>query len=169
MKAGQMEVRIVRSEKRRKTVQARRVNGILEILAPAHISDEQLQPHIEKLRMRLDQRERLGELDDTDLERRALELNQLYFSGALKWESIRWVSNQERRHGSCTPERGTIRISHRVARMPNFVQDYILVHELAHLLEPNHGESFWKLVARYPRAERARGYLMACGLEQVEE
>jgi len=164
-----MEVRVIRSNKRKKTVQARKIDNVLEILAPAHLSDEQLKPHIESLRKRLDRREEAKSLDDEALQRRAMELSEEYFDGQLRWESIGWVANQEKRHGSCTPRRGTIRISHRIAAMPKFVQDYVLIHELAHLIEANHGSRFWRLVNRYPKAERARGYLMATGLEAIEE
>jgi hypothetical protein len=60
---------------------------------------------------------------------------------------------------SCTPAEGTIRMSRRLASLPDWVADYVLLHELAHLLEPGHGPRFWALVQRYPRTERARGYL----------
>jgi hypothetical protein len=69
------------------------------------------------------------------------------------------VDNQNRRWGSCTPADGTIRLSSRLRAMPEYVVDYVLVHELAHLVEPSHDARFWSLVARYPRAERARGFL----------
>ena len=163
-----MGIHIVRSKKRRKTVQAREVNGKLEILAPANMSDKDLEPVIGTLKRRIERHKAKSKLDDTALEKRAHRLNQEYFDGLLRWESIAWVANQNKRHGSCTPGRGTIRISHRVAEMPRFVQDYIIIHELAHLVEPNHGKKFWEVVYRYPRAERARGYLMAVGLEDIE-
>ena len=121
------------------------------------------------LRIRWQRRQATADLDDADLERRARELNRQYFGGKLRWKSVRWVSNQNTRNGSCTPSQGTIRISHRLAKMPAFVRDYVLVHELAHLVEANHGPRFWKLVNRYPRTERARGYLMAVGLEALED
>ena len=58
----------------------------------------------------------------------------------------------------------TIRISDRLLKMPDFVHDYVVVHELAHLEVPKHGPEFWKRVNRYPKTERARGYLMAIGM-----
>jgi len=164
-----MEIRIIRSAKRRKTVQARERGGVLEILAPARMPDKQLAPIIENLQARIDRRRKLSQMDDQALERRANLLNREYFDSLLHWQSIGWVSNQDKRLGSCSAKRGTIRISHRVAEMPRFVQDYVIVHELAHVIEPNHGPGFWELVNRYPRAERARGYLMAAGMEEDDE
>jgi hypothetical protein len=43
--------------------------------------------------------------------------------------------------------------------MPEYVIDYVLLHELAHLLVPDHGPRFWALLQTFPRTERARGYL----------
>jgi predicted metal-dependent hydrolase len=164
-----MEIKIIRSQQRAKTVSARAIDGVFVVQAPAHMSDADLQPVIDKLLQRHQKRQAKNALDDAGLEQRARELNRQYFGGKLQWQSVRWVSNQNSRHGSCTPSQGTIRISHRLAAMPAFVRDYVLVHELAHLLEANHGPRFWRLVNQYPRTERARGYLMAAGLEKVEE
>jgi predicted metal-dependent hydrolase len=102
------------------------------------------------------------------LEKMARELNQLYFNGRLHWQSIRFVTNQNKRYGSCTPTQGTIRLSHRLAPMPPWVLKYVLLHELAHLQEPNHGSHFWALVNQYPLTERARGFLMGAGFEESE-
>lgn len=164
-----MNVQIIRSEKRKKTVSARMVDGLLVVRAPAHLDDTELQPMVARLKARIARREAKKSLDDTLLQKRAQALNRQYFGGKLKWQSIRWVTNQNRRVGSCTPASGTIRISHRLNDMPAFVRDYVIMHELAHLKEANHSERFWKLVNRYPKTERARGYLMAVGLEAVEE
>jgi len=164
-----MEIKIIRSKKRQKTISAREVGGAFVVQAPAGMSDAELQPIIAKLRQRWQKRQLKTGLDDTVLQRRAQELNRQYFGGKLVWKSIGWVTNQNTRLGSCTPAQQTIRLSHRLATMPAFVRDYVIVHELAHLLEANHGPKFWKLVNRYPKTERARGYLMAVGLEELEE
>jgi predicted metal-dependent hydrolase len=165
-----VEIRIVRSRRRKSTVEARLEAGVLVIRAPAAISDAELAPIVEKLKEKVEKKlRRRQQPSDGTLEARARELNQRYFDGKLTWQSIRYVANQARRFGSCSPGYGTLRISRRVEQMPAWVRDYVIVHELAHLAEPNHSRAFWDLVNRYPRAERARGYLIAVGLEADEE
>lgn len=163
-----MKVKITRSDRRARTVSAKVVGDTVEIAAPAHLSDEELQPIVAKLVARLERRRERRKLDDADLQRIAQELNRRHFDGRLSWASIAWSDRQDRRYGSCTPADRTIRISHRLATMPPFVLEYVLMHELAHLVEANHGPRFWRLVNRYPKTERARGYLMAVGMEEVE-
>ncbi len=157
-----MEVIVKRSPRRRKTIQARMVDGAMEVLAPASISDAALADHISKLQAKLTKR--VGPRDDASLNARAEYLNRKYFEGALSWESISYSSHQERRRGSCNYYSKTIRISQRLTKMPQWVEDYVIVHELAHLLQPNHGKRFKALVRRYTLAERAIGFLMASEL-----
>lgn len=163
-------VHIIRSAKRKRTISGELQNGTLVIRAPARLSDAELAPHIESLRKKLTRRakRRRAPASDAELETLARGLNRQYFGGGLAWQSIRFVSNQRKRYGSCTPSTGEIRISDRLRDMPKWVLEYVLVHELAHLLEPNHSPAFWALVNRYPKAERARGYLMAVGMESDE-
>jgi predicted metal-dependent hydrolase len=162
-----MEIKIIRSNKRAKTVTARVVGDVLEILSPAHCSDAELQPIIDKLRLRIEKKQQQRRLSAEDLEQIAQRLNREYFQNSLKWHSIDWSTQQTRIYGSCTPALGTIRISHKLAKMPLFVQEYVVMHELSHLIEANHSAKFWQLANRYPLTERARGYLMAVGLEEL--
>lgn len=165
--ADDLDVRIIRSQRRTRTVSARLVDWhTLEVRAPAHLSDAELRPIIDDLKRQALARQRRGQTHSDDaLEQRAQALNRRLFGGKLCWQSIRFVDNQHSRFGSCTPARGTIRISRRLEHVPEFVLDYVIVHELAHLREPNHSPAFWELVNRYRFTERARGYLMAMQLE----
>lgn len=163
------EVRIIRSERRVRTVSARQLNWrTLEIRAPATLGADKLEPLVERFVSQAAERRGKQRLlkSDAHLDERARRLNQRYFEGKLRWSSLRFVSNQKYRFGSCTPTRGTIRISERLAQVPDWVLDYVLMHEMAHLVEPNHSTAFWKLVYRYELTERARGYLMALQLEE---
>ncbi len=164
------QVRVVRSARRRRTVSARVVAGVLEVRLPSGASVEEERVWVERMRRwaeRRDRRQRrLSGLDDGDLHRRATTLNERYFGGVLRF-AIRYVADQGARFGSCSPG-GSIRIAHRVASLPSWVRDYVLVHELAHVVEPNHSAAFWRLVERYPLAERAKGFLMALGMEGDE-
>jgi len=165
-----MKTQITRSTRRKSTVSARLVGDVLEIQAPDTIPEAELQEIVEKLGMRLLKRRTRRELNQTKaLLQRAQELNRTYFKGQLQIASVEYVTNQDKRFGSCSPHTHTIRISHRLASVPPWVRDYVLIHELAHLVHPNHGKRFWSLVNKYPLCERARGYLMALGMEAASD
>ena len=166
-KQGDWPVQIVRSRKRRKTVNGQIKDGVLVIQAPAIMTDRELQPIIAKLRKRLKAKLHVTPQTNDELVKRAKQLNREYFNGRLKWESIKYVTNQNKRYGSCSPTQRTIRLNHRLATMPGFVRDYVIVHELAHLEQANHGPKFWELVYQFPLTERARGYLMAVDMEEI--
>jgi len=151
-----VNVEVIRSERRRKTVQARRVNGVVRVTIPATMTRAEEERWVAEMVRRL---ERSTGGEAVGLEERAAALAERY--DLPRPSSIRWVDNQELRWGSCTPVDGSIRISSKLLAEPDWVLDYVIVHELAHLVEPGHGRQFWALVDRYPRAERARGWLMA--------
>lgn len=151
-----LPVRVIRSPKRRKTAEARLVDAVLEVRIPGRSSKAEEQEFVEHFQARF---RRSLERDAIDLERRAANLADRY--ELPRPRSIRWVANQRHRWGSCTPADGSIRISDRMVHFPPWVVDYVIVHELAHLVEGGHGPAFWALVNRYPRTERARGYLVA--------
>ena len=152
-------VEVRRSTRRRRTVSAYRENGRTIVLLPAQMSAKEERRWVQAMLERLERRERRTDLAESELARRARELGKRYLDGRAVPSSVRWVSNQGARWGSCTPVDGTIRISDRLRGMPEYVVDYVLLHELAHLLEANHGPRFWALLESVPRTERARGYL----------
>jgi predicted metal-dependent hydrolase len=155
-----VKVEVVRSARRRKTVQAREVGGVLRVSIPAGMTAADEERWVAEMVRRM---ERRVATDGIDLTARAAALADRY--GLPKPQAIRWVDNQEWRWGSCTPSDKTIRISSRLVGEPGWVLDYVIVHELAHLSVPRHDGRFWALVRRYPRAERAHGFLMARGLD----
>lgn len=153
-------VRVVASPNRHRTVSARMVDGVLELRVPASMPGSERERWAERMRARLERQLRRARPTEADLERRAYALNARHFGGRLRWTSIAYAE-QTSRWGSCSFGSAVIRISTRAARLPGWVLDYLLVHELAHLEVPNHGSRFWALVDDYPLTERARGYLMA--------
>ena len=156
--APNVEVR--RSKRRRRTVSAYRDGDRIVVLVPASLSRKEEAEWVETMLARLERSEARRRPSDADLLRRAHELSDRYLGGLAEPESVRWVDNQKARWGSCTPGDRTIRLSARLQGMPSWVVDYVLVHELAHLLESGHDERFWSWVDRYPRSERAKGYLV---------
>lgn len=155
--AGAVEVR--RSPRRRRTVSAYRDGGRTVVLIPARFTKAEERRWVEAMLTKLAAGDRRRRPSDAQLSSRARELSAHYLGGLARPSSVRWVDNQQNRWGSCTPVDRTIRISKRLKGMPGYVLDYVLLHELAHLLHPAHDRAFWRLLEGYPRVERARGYL----------
>jgi predicted metal-dependent hydrolase len=154
------DVEVRRSRRRRRTVSAYRDGDTIVVMIPATMTRAQEAEWVEAMVARLERSEQRKQLSDDDLMRRAIRLSDRHLGGLAVPESVRWVDNQTSRWGSCTPGDRTIRLSSRLQGMPVWVVDYVLVHELAHLLEAGHDASFWAWVDRYPQAEKAKGYLL---------
>ncbi|AUS81541.1 M48 family peptidase [Actinoalloteichus sp. AHMU CJ021] len=157
------EVEVRRSARRRRTVTAFREGGKVVVLVPARLSAADEQRWVREMLRRLERgesrRRSRARKSDASLAVRARDLLGRHLPECPEPASVRWVPPMRTRWASCTPAEGTIRVSERLRDMPTWVLDYVLVHELAHLLVPGHGEDFWRLVHRYPRAERAIGFL----------
>jgi predicted metal-dependent hydrolase len=154
------DVEVRRSRRRRRTVSAYRDGDTIVVMIPATMTRAQEAEWVETMVARLERSEQRKQLSDDDLMRRATRLSDRHLGGMAEPESVRWVDNQTSRWGSCTPGDRTIRLSSRLQGMPVWVVDYVLVHELAHLIEAGHDEKFWAWVDRYPQAEKAKGYLL---------
>ena len=150
------DVVVTRSAKRRRTVGARLVGNVLRIAIPARMTRAEEQKWVLEMTRRF---ERMRSTERIDLPQRAATLARRYSLGTPR--DIRWSDDMTTRWGSCTPSTGTIRISTRIGSFPDWVVDYVIVHELTHLRIPGHGEDFWAAVRRYSRTERAIGYLIA--------
>ncbi|YAL84046.1 M48 family metallopeptidase [Dermacoccaceae bacterium W4C1] len=156
--AGELPVEIRRSTRRRRTVSARLEQGRIIVMVPARLSKAQERKFVDQMVARI--RAQTGRAQDEGrLADRAARLSQRYLQGRAKPNEVKWVSNQRSRWGSCSPASGVIRLSVRLQSMPQEVIDYVLLHELAHLLVPHHGPQFHALLQDYPHLERAKGFL----------
>lgn len=153
-------VEVRRSARRRRTVSAYRDGDKIIVLVPATLSRGEEARWVEEMVGRLERSEARTRPTDEQLMARAHQLNDEIFGGLAEPATVRWVENQRSRWGSCTPGDRSIRLSSRLQGMPTWVIDYVLVHELAHLLVPGHDDEFWAWVNRYDRSERARGFLL---------
>ncbi len=153
---SEFPIDIVRSQRRKRTIQASLTDGRIKVMVPADLDPDEEQRLVDELAAKLVKRHTSNHID---LTKRARTLARKYRLPMPK--TIVWSSRQNMRWGSCTPSDESVRISTRLASMPPWVLDSVIVHELAHLVEDNHGPAFRELVDRYELTERARGYLMA--------
>jgi predicted metal-dependent hydrolase len=159
-------VEVRRSARRTRTVAAFWENGTAVVAIPARFTAAQEREWVQRMLARL---HRQGErraasgrkrpASDAALAAHAAQLSGRYLGGRAVPASVRWVSNQNSRWGSATPSDGTIRLSDKLRPMPQWVIDYVLLHELAHLLVAGHNAAFWKLLEAYPETARAKAFL----------
>lgn len=161
-----VRVEVQRSSRRKKTISAEIVGDALIVSVPERLSRAEEQQWVERMATRMSERKRRDRLnDDGALARRAAELGDRYLDG-IRAHDIAWVTNQKSRWGSCSPHERSIRLSIELTEYPAWVRDYVIVHELAHLTVADHSDRFWDLVNLYPLTERARGFLIAKGMEE---
>jgi hypothetical protein len=159
-------VEVRRSARRKKTISAEIVGEALIVSVPERLSRAEEHEWVTLMARRMSERRRRDRLNsDGALRAKAQDLADRYLGGVRPSE-ITWVTNQQSRWGSCCPDDRTIRISMALADYPSWVRDYVIVHELAHLIVADHSDRFWDLVNRYPLTERARGFLIAKGMEE---
>jgi predicted metal-dependent hydrolase len=164
-----MEVKVIRSPDRKKTIQAKMVGETLVVYLPLGMHREEERKLIEKMKQKIQKKRLRSQINKDDYQRKRFdEFNSKYFKGKHKVTSIEFVTNQERRRGSCTPANGTIRISHKLLKMPKWVLDYVIIHEMTHLVHPDHSKAFWEKVGEFKYTERARGFLIAKGMDEDE-
>jgi len=96
----------------------------------------------------------IAKLYHRDVEQRVHSLNAQYFQKQIK--NVRLKYNQSN-WGSCSNS-SNINLSTRLLFAPQWVQNYVIIHELAHLSEMNHSKRFWKIVSdimpEYKKAEK---------------
>ncbi|GAB3564857.1 M48 metallopeptidase family protein [Spelaeicoccus albus] len=170
--SGLLEVR--RSARRKKTVQARMRGKSMVLYVPDRLSRTQEDEWAVTMWNQIHGRRRARNqaMSDEALAGRARALSERYFDGAAVPSSVRWVGNQHTRWGSTSIQSGAIRLSDRLKAMPPWLTDSVLVHELAHLIEPSHNAAFRELVGRYPYTERSdaflEGFSYGAGWKQVD-
>ena len=109
----------------------------IHLIISSNLSEERKRKHISTLLSRCIARTRLPKL-----QHKIDELNKLYFNQKMnkvffKYNKSNW--------GSCS-EDGNINMSTRLLFAPDDILEYVCIHELAHLIEHNHSDRFWKLV-----------------------
>lgn len=149
-------IEVRRSTRRKKTIEAYRNGEKVIVSIPARMSQREANQVVDEMVKKILHDESTPNNDQ--LLTRALHLNKKYLEGKAIPVSVEWSSRMSRIWGACTIEDRTIRISDRLRDAPAYALDYLLLHELIHILVPGHGPDFKLLLERFPELARAEGY-----------
>jgi predicted metal-dependent hydrolase len=162
-----MKINVIRSRNRKKTAQAVMKKDEIVVRIPFRMSKDEELKVVRKLTDKLLARKHMDEINETEnLQTRAEKLNRKYFNGRLNIKSVSFVGNRKSTFATCFYKRGEITVSECLRNAPTWVLDYVLIHEMAHFIHPNHSKNFWECVNRFPLTERARGFLIAMAIEE---
>jgi predicted metal-dependent hydrolase len=125
--AARPEIEVRTSTRRRKTATAFWQQDRVVVVLPSWMPRDERPAMVEALVQRVLAQRPNHQASDDDLSERAALLAGRYLKGTPP-RSIRWVSNQHRRWGSCSAHNGEIRISDRLRVVPPWVLDAVLVH-----------------------------------------
>lgn len=149
-------IEVRRSTRRKKTIEAYRNGEKVIVAIPARMSQREANQVVDEMVKKILHDESIPTKEE--LFARAQLLNNKYLDGKATPASVDWSSRMSRIWGACTIEDKTIRISDRLRDAPEYALDYLLLHELIHILIPGHGSDFRELLERYPELARAEGY-----------
>lgn len=122
----------------KKTHSARLINGVILLSINQNDQPDHLQKSIKLLISRI-----VGQDFRPSIIRRVNELNRLYFQKPVKQVRLKYNRSN---WGSCSVA-GNVNLSTRLLFAPDEVIDYVIIHELAHMIEMNHSPRFWKIVS----------------------
>ena len=154
-------VEVRRSNKRRRTVSAAREGNKTVLNVPQRMSITEIEEIARDLINRMNERDPRAYFSDDELFKRAQELSATYLFSKADPKSVAWSTRLTSTWGICTPLEGEIRITSRLQGMPQYVLDYVLLHELVHLVINDHGKDFESMMRTFEKKERAEGYLDA--------
>jgi predicted metal-dependent hydrolase len=154
-------VEVRRSNKRRRTVSAAREGNKTVLNVPLRMSIAEIEQLARDLITRMNDRDPRAYFSDDELFKRAQELSATYLFSQADPKSVAWSSRLTSTWGICTPLEGTIKITSRLQGMPQYVLDYVLLHELVHFVVNDHGKDFDAFMKTFEKKERAEGYLDA--------
>jgi predicted metal-dependent hydrolase len=162
-------VEIRTSTRRHKTIAAHWEGDTIVVTVPHRLPKRDRQAYADELVAKLVADRTRSRPTDAALTERAAVLSHRYLDGRAVASAVTWSSRQRRRWGSCSTAEGTIRISDLLKGVPGWVLDTVLVHELAHLIHPEHSAEFHQLVNRHPRMADSDVFLAgyALGLDRA--
>lgn len=136
---GQKQYLIKITEAKRKTSGGRLKGGIITLTMSDDLNANERSKAIGSLLSRLVAADQLPYIQE-----RVQALNQQFFQKRIKSIKLKYTHS---RWGSCSHS-GNINLSTRLLFAPQAVIDYVIIHELAHLIEQNHSHRFWALVEK---------------------